>query len=126
MHVQEKSDCAVLPVNQPNNEGQPSAEVGEGGAQTEENIVQSAGSEDSETMNVCKRRNFSLQLTSSGTTDIYLDSPNILFQPATKNKAKCPRSRFPLRNGRRHLGSNLKDPRSAGGQIPTLRGMDKH
>ena len=40
-NVQEKSDCAVLPVNQPNNEGQPSAEVGEGRAQTEENIVQS-------------------------------------------------------------------------------------
>src|SRR5712691_7611710 len=41
MNVQEKSDCAVVPVNQPNNEGQPSAEVGEGRAQTEENIVQS-------------------------------------------------------------------------------------
>src|SRR5215468_3814670 len=40
-NVQEKSDCAVLPVNQPNNEGQPSAEAGEGRAQTEENIVQS-------------------------------------------------------------------------------------
>ena len=42
MHVQEKSDCAVVPVNQPNNEGQqPSAEAGEGRAQTEENIVPS-------------------------------------------------------------------------------------
>ena len=41
MNVQEKSDCAVIPVNQPNKEGQPSAEVGEGRAQTEENIVQS-------------------------------------------------------------------------------------
>ena len=41
MNVQEKSDCAVVPVNQPNKEGQPSAEVGEGRAQTEENIVQS-------------------------------------------------------------------------------------
>src|SRR6202049_3455683 len=40
-HVQEKSDCAVVPVNQPNNEGQPSAEAGEGRAQTQENIVQS-------------------------------------------------------------------------------------
>ena len=39
--VQEKSDCAVVPVNQPNKEGQPSAEAGEGRAQTEENIVQS-------------------------------------------------------------------------------------
>jgi len=40
-NVQEKSDCAVVPVNQPNNEGQqPSAEAGEGRAQTEENIVQ--------------------------------------------------------------------------------------
>ena len=35
VHVLEKSDCAVVPVNQPNKEGQPSAEVGEGRAQTE-------------------------------------------------------------------------------------------
>jgi RNA-directed DNA polymerase len=42
MNVQEKSDCAVVPVNQPNNEGQhASAEAGEGRAQTEENIVPS-------------------------------------------------------------------------------------
>src|ERR1700731_4262325 len=41
MHVPEKSDCAVVPVNQPNKEGQPSAEVGEGRAQIKENIVQS-------------------------------------------------------------------------------------
>src|SRR5664280_1405669 len=41
MHVLEKSDCAVVPVNQPNKEGQPSAEAGEGRAQTRENIVQS-------------------------------------------------------------------------------------
>ncbi len=41
MNVQEKSDCAVVPVNQPNKEGQPSAEAGEGRAQTKENIVQS-------------------------------------------------------------------------------------
>jgi hypothetical protein len=27
VHVQEKSDCAVVPLNRPNNEGQPSAEV---------------------------------------------------------------------------------------------------
>src|SRR5215470_6827908 len=40
-NVQEKSDCAVLPVNQPNNEGRLSAEAGEGRAQTQENIVQS-------------------------------------------------------------------------------------
>jgi group II intron reverse transcriptase/maturase len=39
MHALEKSDCAVLPVNQPNNGGQPSAEAGEGRAQTKENIV---------------------------------------------------------------------------------------
>jgi RNA-directed DNA polymerase len=39
--VLEKSDGAVLPVNRPNKEGQPSAEVGEGRAQTKENIVQS-------------------------------------------------------------------------------------
>jgi group II intron reverse transcriptase/maturase len=41
MNVQEKSDSAVVPVNQSNNEGRPSAEVGEGRAQTKENIVQS-------------------------------------------------------------------------------------
>ena len=40
-HVLEKSDCAAVPVNQPNKEGQPSAEVGEERAQTRENIVQS-------------------------------------------------------------------------------------
>ena len=41
MNVQEKSDCAVVPMNQPNNEGLLSAEVVEGRAQAEENIVQS-------------------------------------------------------------------------------------
>ena len=40
MHVPEKSDCAAVPVNQPNKEGQPSAEVGEGRAQMKENIDQ--------------------------------------------------------------------------------------
>ena len=40
MHTLEKSDCAVLPVKQPNKGGQPSAEAVEGRAQTEENIVQ--------------------------------------------------------------------------------------
>src|SRR5437868_826495 len=41
MHVLEKSDCAVVPVNQPNKGGQLSAEAGEGRAQMRENIVQS-------------------------------------------------------------------------------------
>jgi RNA-directed DNA polymerase len=41
VYVLEKSHCAVVPVNQPNNEGQPSAEVGEERAQMKENIVQS-------------------------------------------------------------------------------------
>jgi RNA-directed DNA polymerase len=41
MYVQEKSDCAVVPVNQSNKEAQSSAESGEGRAQTKENIVQS-------------------------------------------------------------------------------------
>ena len=41
MHVLEKSDCAAVPVNQPNKGGQPSAEAGEGRAPTRENIVQS-------------------------------------------------------------------------------------
>ena len=39
--VQEKSDCAVVPVNRPNKEARASAEAGEGRAQTKENIVQS-------------------------------------------------------------------------------------
>ncbi len=39
VHVPEKSDCAVVPVNQPNKEGKPSAEVGEERAQAMENIV---------------------------------------------------------------------------------------
>src|SRR3989475_478389 len=41
MHVPEKSDCAVVPVNQSNREALASAEAGEGRAQTKENIVQS-------------------------------------------------------------------------------------
>src|SRR5262252_8204590 len=41
VHVQEKSDCAVVPMNRSNKEGHPSAEVGEGRAQTGENIVRS-------------------------------------------------------------------------------------
>ncbi len=41
MNVQEKSDCAVVPVNQPNKEAQALAEVGEGRAQVEENMVRS-------------------------------------------------------------------------------------
>ena len=48
MNVQEKSDCVVVPMNQPNNEGLPSAEVGEGRAQAEENIVQSHMQPDTE------------------------------------------------------------------------------
>src|SRR5207245_11546176 len=43
MHVQEKSDCAVVPVNQSNKEAQASAEAGEGRAQTKENIVKVSG-----------------------------------------------------------------------------------
>ena len=41
MHVLEKSDCAVVPVNQPNKGGQLPAEAGEGRAQMKENIDQS-------------------------------------------------------------------------------------
>jgi len=40
MHVLEKSDCAAVPVNQPNKGGQTSAEIGEGRARTKENIAQ--------------------------------------------------------------------------------------
>ena len=41
MHVQEKSDCAVVLMNRSNKEAETSAEVGEGRAQTEENIAES-------------------------------------------------------------------------------------
>jgi len=41
MNVQEKSDCAVIPVNRPNKEARACAEAGEGRAQTKENVVQS-------------------------------------------------------------------------------------
>jgi hypothetical protein len=41
MYASEESDHAIVPMNQPNNEGQLSAEVGEGRAQTEENIAES-------------------------------------------------------------------------------------
>jgi RNA-directed DNA polymerase len=41
MHAPEKSDSAVVPMNQPNKEEQSSAEVGEGRAPTKENIAQS-------------------------------------------------------------------------------------
>jgi len=41
-HVPEKSDGAVLPVNQPNKGGQSTAEAGKGRAQTKENIVRAA------------------------------------------------------------------------------------
>ena len=41
MHVSEKSDYAVVPVNQPNKGESSPAEVGEGRARTKENIVRS-------------------------------------------------------------------------------------
>jgi hypothetical protein len=41
MHVLEKSDCAVVPMNRPNKVAQASAEVGEGRAQMKENIARS-------------------------------------------------------------------------------------
>jgi RNA-directed DNA polymerase len=40
-HVPEESDCAVIPVNLSNKEGQPSAEIGEGRARAKENIAES-------------------------------------------------------------------------------------
>ena len=41
MHAREKSDCAVIPVNQPNKGESFPTEVGEGSARTKENIVRS-------------------------------------------------------------------------------------
>jgi hypothetical protein len=40
MHAVEKSDRAIVPMNQPNKEEQPSAEVGEGRARTVENVAE--------------------------------------------------------------------------------------
>ena len=40
MHVLEKSDCAIVPVNRPNKGGIAAAEAGEGRAQMKENIGQ--------------------------------------------------------------------------------------
>jgi hypothetical protein len=40
VHVLEKSDCAVVPVNHPNKAAQAAAEGGEGRVQLEENIIQ--------------------------------------------------------------------------------------
>src|SRR4029450_1816374 len=37
VHVSDESDCAIVPITQPNNEDSSSAEVGEGRAQTKEN-----------------------------------------------------------------------------------------
>ena len=62
VYVPEKSDCVVLPVNQPNKGGQPFAEAGEGRAQTRENIAQShmhptqSGKRMSRGWTVCGRR----------------------------------------------------------------------
>jgi RNA-directed DNA polymerase len=62
VNVQEQSDCAVVPMNQPNNGGQPSAEVGEGRVQNEENIVPSnmrptqSGKRMSQGLNGCGRQ----------------------------------------------------------------------
>jgi hypothetical protein len=40
VHVLEKSDCAVVPVNHPNKAAQTATEGGEGRVQLEENIIQ--------------------------------------------------------------------------------------
>ena len=47
-HVLERSDCAVLPVNQLNKEGKPSAEAGEGRAQPKENTDSATHGPDTE------------------------------------------------------------------------------
>ena len=48
VNAQEKSDCAIVPVNQPNKEDPYSAEVGEERARTKENIVRIPHDPDSE------------------------------------------------------------------------------
>ena len=48
MYAWEKSDCAIVPVNQPNKEDAYSAEVGEERARTKENIVRIPHAPDSE------------------------------------------------------------------------------
>src|SRR3954451_8013096 len=41
VYALEESDCAIVPMNQPNNEGHSSAEAGKGRVRTKESIVQS-------------------------------------------------------------------------------------
>ena len=48
MYAREKSDCAIVPGNQPNKEDPYSAEVGEERAWTKENIVRIPHGPDSE------------------------------------------------------------------------------
>ena len=48
MYAGEKSDRAIVPVNQPNKEDEYSAEVGEERARTKENIVRNPHGPDSE------------------------------------------------------------------------------
>ena len=62
MHALEKSDCAVVPVNQPNKAVQAAAEAGEGRAQMKENIGQSrmlptqSGNRMSQAGTVCEKQ----------------------------------------------------------------------
>ena len=94
MNVQEKSDCAVVPVNQPNKEGLLSAEVGEGRAQTEENIVQSYMCPTQSGANACPR--------DCAVCGEQLDS---LCRHASTVRAVCvKRARTDLCGGRRVIG----------------------
>src|SRR3954468_20854623 len=57
MYAREESDHAIVPVNQPNKEGSPSAEAGEGRAWTKENIVRSHTSPTQSGARVCQGLN---------------------------------------------------------------------
>src|SRR6516225_8395791 len=91
MHASEESDHAILPMNQPNNEGQPSAEVGEGRAWTKENIVRSD--------------TFPTQCGSSRVPRIARCAAIIFLPPLSKVRAVCGSTACTdLRGGRRGIG----------------------
>ena len=89
MHVTEKSDCAVLPMNQPNKGELSPAEVGEERARTKENIVQS---------NTTSRR---ATLSAPGCLDAVFSMLKSCFSPRLESKAN------PLRTGQ---GSSVLCP----------------
>jgi hypothetical protein len=85
MHVLEKSNCAVVPVNQPNKGGQPSAKAGEGRAQTRENTVPSHMPPTQSGKCMSQRGNYTDALGTSHPTPEPVDS----FAPRSALLSRC-------------------------------------